>query len=311
MKRNKKFSLLLLLSSACMMLTVFLAGCSGLPASPDGSGSAADAASGKLTVKVLDVGQGDSILIRTDSQTVMIDTSDKDERDKLEAAIKKESITTVDKLILTHPHADHIGGAAVVLEQCDVKAVYDNGQPSNTKLYRDYLKTVKNKGIPYKALRDGDSLDFGNGATFAVISPTEEMVKEGGTKDGKINLNLNSVAGRLAFGDFTMMFTGDGEKETEAGILQRHKPAELQSLVLKAPHHGSKTSSSAEFLKAVSPEAVLISCGKGNDYGHPHKPVMERYKKQGIAIYRTDTQGTLTVTTDGKTYEITAEKKGQ
>ena len=303
---------LLCMVSVLVLLTAMLTGCgsSARSAGSASSGSNAAAGAGKdLTVKMLDVGQGDAILIRTAEQTILIDTGDTDEHEKFAAALKKEGVKTVDKLIITHPHADHLGGASVVFKECEVRAVYDNGQTTNSKLYREYLKTIKAKGIAYQALRDGDTLDFGSGVSFKVLSPTEEMVKEGGkNKDGKINLNLNSVVGRLTYGDFSMLFTGDAEQETEAGILQRHKAEEIKSLVLKSPHHGSKTSSSPAYLKAAAPEAALISLGAGNEYHHPHQVTLDKYAKMNMKVWRTDQSGTITVTSNGQGYEIKGEK---
>lgn len=302
-----------MLALLAVFLLLFMAGCGSSSAATSGS-SAAKGVSGAavqpLTVKMLDVGQGDCLLIRTAEQTILIDTGDLDEHEKLRAALKKEKVTTVDKLIITHPHADHLGGASVVLKECQVRAVYDNGQPATAKFYRDYLKEVKRQGIAYKTLRDGDTLDFGGGVSFQVLSPTQDMVAAGEAakdKKDKPNLNDNSVVGRLVYGSFSMLFTGDCEAEYEKEILRRHG-GELRSTLLKAPHHGSKNASSLAYLKAVQPEAVLISLGAGNEYGHPHKAAMDRYAKQKIQVYRTDLQGTLTVTSDGKGYEIKGEK---
>ena len=299
---------MMLVLAAFVVVCAFLTGCAAGQPSAAGKTESAQAKGGALEVKVLDVGQGDAILIRTADEVIFIDTGDVDEHPKLEAALKKENIKTVDKLIITHPHADHLGGASVIFKNCEVKAVYDNGEPTTTKLYRDYLKTIKAKGIPYKALVDGDVLDFGGGVSFRVLGPTAQMVKEGGKKNGKPNLNINSIVGRLEYGNFTMLFTGDAEKETEKAVLSHHSAAEIKSLVLKAPHHGSKTSSTAAFLKAAAPEAVAISCGAGNEYGHPHKEVLERYKKFNIKVYRTDQGGTIAVISDGKTYNVKEEK---
>ncbi len=293
--------------AAVFLISTLLTGCTLGSQGADKTKSS-QAKNGTLEVKVLDVGQGDAILIKTAEQTIFIDTGDLDEHPKLEAALKKENITTVDKLIITHPHADHLGGASVLFKKCEVKAVYDNGEPTTAKFYRDYLKTIKAKNIPYKALVDGDVLDFGAGVTFSVLSPTAEMVKAGGKKKGKPNLNINSIVGRLVFGDFTMLFTGDAEKETEKSTLSRHSADEISSLVLKSPHHGSKTSSTTAFLQATAPEVVAISCGAGNDYGHPHKDVLERYKKFNIKVYRTDKEGTIAIVSDGKTYSVKEEK---
>ena len=299
---------MMLVLAAFVVVCALLTGCAAGQPSAAGKTESAQAKDGALEVKVLDVGQGDAILIRTADEVIFIDTGDVDEHPKLEAALKKENIKTVDKLIITHPHADHLGGASVIFKNCEVKAVYDNGEPTTTKLYRDYLKTIKAKGIPYKALVDGDVLDFGGGVSFRVLGPTAQMVKEGGKKNGKPNLNITSIVGRLEYGNFTMLFTGDAEKETEKAVLSHHSAAEIKSLVLKAPHHGSKTSSTAAFLKAAAPEAVAISCGAGNEYGHPHTEVLERYKKFNIKVYRTDQGGTIAVISDGKTYNVKEEK---
>jgi competence protein ComEC len=112
---------------------------------------------------------------------------------------------------------------------------------------------------------------------------------------------------KLTFGDFSMLLTGDAEAESERQMLKRWR-SELKSKVLKSPHHGSSSSSTDAFLKAVSPEAVVISVGKNNDYHHPHPSVMKRYQKANLKIYRTDLDGSITVTSDGKTYHISKEK---
>lgn len=291
----------------CLLVTLSLAlmalaGCGGTTAKES-------SAAASLTVKVLDVGQGDAILIRTPDETILLDAGDTDEAAKLKAALDQEGIKIIDKLIITHPHRDHLGGSAMVFQNYTVKAVYDNGQLATPKFYRDYLKTIKAKNIPYRTLRDGDRLDFGGGVSFTVFSPTEAMVKEGGHgKDGKINLNLNSLVGRLAYGQFAMMFTGDAEKPTEQALLKRHPGSELRCQVLKSGHHGSKTSSSSAFLKAVQPEVALISCGAGNSYHHPHVSVRRSYEKLHIDFYRTDVNGTITVVSDGRTYRVTPER---
>lgn len=305
MKRN--YRLLILVIALLSIMTAIFAGC-GVISSGSHSPSSAKETSG-ITVKVLDVGQGDAILIQTGEQNILVDAGDTDEIEKLKAALKKDNIKVIDKLIITHPHRDHLGGALTVFQDCEVKAVYDNGQTATPKFYREYLRTIKAKNIPYKALRDGDILDFGSGVRFEVLSPTEDMVKEGGrTKDGKINLNLNSLVGRLVYNQFAMMLTGDAEKPTEQGILQRHQNDTLHCQVLKAGHHGSKTSSSAKFLEAISPEAALISCGAGNPYHHPHPSIREKYKKYRIDFYRTDINGTITVVSDGIGYQVSIER---
>ncbi len=287
-----------------------------------------------VTIKVLDVGQGDAILILTDSQTILMDCGDVDEDiqqrlkkmlNKYIPADRKDAATgklIIDKLILTHPHADHMGGAAMVLNNFAVKEVYHNGISHTPKFYKNFLKAVDANNVKLTTLKAGDILEFGsekNKVEFKVLSPTPDMVtatKDKKAKHEKVNLNLDSIEGRLTCGSFSMMFTGDGEAETEAGILNRNSRSDLKSNVLKAPHHGSKTSSTDEFLNAVSPEAVVISMGQGNDYHHPHKQVMKRYEQRNFKVYQTEDDeygrkglGTVTIQTDGVNYNITGEKE--
>ena len=323
-----------------LFAAMLLAGCgtaaTGGAESADGSGSSVPAAKAgdRVQIEMLDVGQGDSILIRTPEQTVLIDTSDVDERDKLRAELKRTGVQRIDKVILTHAHADHIGGMDVVLKDYEVGMVYDNGMPSTSKLYIGYMKQLKAKGIKREALKAGDRLDFGGGVSFDVLYPTAELEQKGQEKGYTHDPNNESIVGRLVYGAFSMLFTGDAETPVEEAILKAN--AEVRSTILKAPHHGSSTSASPAYLKAVWPEAVLISCGVGNDYGHPHTDVLARYRgektfkdhKTGKAkktklvhndrgevlaakTYETDTDGAITVTTDGKTYQITTGGKSK
>ena len=264
----------------------------------------------KLTVKMLDVGQGDAILIESGAQTVLIDTSDLDERDKLKSQLQQAGVKRLDKVLLTHPHADHIGGMDLLLADFEVGEVYDNGMPSTSKIYIRYMKELKKQGIKRHGLKSGEVLDFGNGVLFKVLAPAEELVVKGSEKGYKHDPNNESVVGQLIYGDFRMMFTGDAEREEENAIISAIGIDSLQSQVLKSGHHGSKTSSSKEWLRAVSPETALISCGAGNDYGHPHKETMKKYHAMKLKIFETDKNGTITLTSDGKGYEISTEKGG-
>ena len=305
MKKELRF-----LMAAILSLSLFLTGCGGNTADKDNAapaGAAVTEAAQKMTVKMLNVGQGDAILIQTPEQTVLIDTSDLDEQDKLRNELQKAGVKRIDKLILTHPHADHIGGVeGVVLRDYEVGEVYDNGMPSKSKIYTRYMKILKQKNIKRHGLAAGDELDFGGGVKFKVYAPEKAVVEKGSKTTDNHDPNNESVVGRLIFGDFSMMFTGDAEKAEEMPMVSSYGK-ELKSTVLKSGHHGSKTSSSKEFLREVAPEAALISCGTGNDYGHPHEPTMKKYRAMKLKIYETDKNGTITVKTDGKNYTIEPE----
>lgn len=306
-----------------LLATAFLAGCGGQGTTSETSSSGSSAAavtksapaptmpSGQVMIRMLDVGQGDSILVQTAEQTVLIDTSDVDEQDKLRTQLQKAGVTKIDKVILTHPHADHIGGMPVLYADYQVGEIYDNGVTAKSKIYRNYVKQAKAKHIPLKTLKAGDELDFGGGVKFHVYAPGAKMLAE--SKDEHFNQNNGSIVGQLVCGNFKMLFTGDAEQEAEQEIDASYKDV-LNSDVLKAGHHGSKTSSSPTFLRYVHPQVCLISCGPkeekggtGNTYGHPHEQTLKKYKALKAQVFVTAWQGTITITTDGQTYKVAAE----
>lgn len=280
-----------------IMLAIGITGCgSSQP------GMQASKQTAPLTVKVLDIGQGDAILIKTPEQAVLIDTGDTPTKEKLVSYIKKEGITTLDKLIITHPHADHIGGVQAVFDNITVKQIYDSGQVATSNMYKQYLLTVQKKKIPFALLEAGGQVDVGGGMTLKVFAPEKPLIT-GSDSD----INNNSIVLKLIYGNFSMLLTGDAEKESEAKMGKRF-PNDLKSTILKSGHHGSSSSSSPAFLKAVAPDAVIISVGANNEYHHPHPSVMKRYNQQKLTIYRTDTDGTVTVTSDGVSYAVSKEK---
>lgn len=255
-----------------------------------------------LSVRMLDIGQGDALLLSKDGEFVLIDSGDVDHREQMAAYLKKYGVRELKTVIITHPHADHIGGMYTVFRECRVDQVYDNGQPTSTNTYRTYLKEIEKRNIPYKAVRAGDVIPFFKDVAFRVLGPAEIMKDD----KGRPALNNNSVVGRLTYGNFTMLFTGDCEKEEEMSIMKGEQTF-LKSDVLKVGHHGSKTSYSAQFLKAVSPQAALISAGAGNIYGLPHEITLKKLEQVGIRIYRTDRDGTITVESNGTGYAIRKE----
>lgn len=315
-----------------MLATFILSGCGNQakeePQAEAQESSAAQDVKGNLKIAMLNVGQGDAILIQTGKQTVLIDTSDTDERELLVKELEKLSVTKIDKLILTHPHADHIGNAKVLinpskkeltanpyLEKTSVAEVYDNGIAATSPLYKSYMKAIDTKGITHHSLKTGDTLDFGNSVKFNVIYPTSELVATINSGQ-KSDPNNESIVGKLTYKKFSMMFTGDAEKEVEVALLANNKTSDLKCDVLKSGHHGSYTASTKNFVAAVNPSVVLISAGpdeeRRNTYGHPHLEPLENYVAQGIDaknIFCTRWNGTITITSDGKSFSVQPEEK--
>lgn len=283
---------------------------------------------GDLKISMLDVGQGDAILIQTKNQNVLVDTSDTDERELLVSELEKLSVTKIDKLILSHPHADHIGSAKALinpsakelkanpyLEKISVSEVYDNGIAASSPLYKSYMKAIDAKGIAHHSLKTGDTLDLGGGVKFNVLYPTPEVVNAVNNGGWKSDPNNESVVGKLTYKNFSMMFTGDAEKQVETELLSNNKTEDLKCDVLKSGHHGSYTASTKNFVATVNPSVVVISAGpdeeRRNTYGHPHLEPLENYLEQGIDkknILCTRWNGTITITSDGKNFSVAAAK---
>lgn len=278
-------------------LTLALAGCGG-EGKASGPAAPSAAADSMLTLRMLDIGQGDSFLLEKGGKFVLIDSGDIEHRETLTKLLQRYGVKEISKVIITHPHEDHLGGMGAVFKNFSVGEVYDDGVSTNTGSYRNYVKTIRAKKIPYHSLKAGESLELFPGVSLDVLGPAS-LIRD---SKGKPDLNNNSIAGRLSYGNFSVMFTGDAEKEEEADILKRG--GTFASDILKSGHHGSRTSSSEAWLRAVSPKAVLISCGLDNSYGHPHKTTLARYEKAHIQVYRTDRNGTVTVTSDGNSYKI-------
>lgn len=301
--------------------TMLLTGCgqSGGQSSDTAANSKAEA-KGQLTISMLDIGQGDAVLIQTGAKNILIDTGDdkyyedgKKGKDntQLLTELQKLKIDHIDTLVMTHAHADHIGKADKVIAQYGVKELVYNGIPSTSKYFINALKAAKANGTQQVKVKAGDVLDFGNGVSFEIVSPSQSLIDEDTAAikaKKKVDVNNESVVGRLTFGNFAMLFTGDAEGPVEKDMAASYGK-KLKCQVLKAGHHGSKTSSTAEFLKLVQPESVVMSLGVNNQYGHPHEALLNRLQKQGVKnIYRTDANGTITIVSDGSSYSITTEK---
>lgn len=289
---------------------------------------------GNLKISMLNVGHGDAILIQTKQQTILIDTGNINNQAQFVNELEKLSVTKIDKMILTHAHADHIGGAKLLinpskkeletypyLEKISVAAVYDNEVVHTSNLYKKCIKAIAAKGLPYQHLKAGDKLDFGDGVKFHVLSPASEFVNlvnsgQYDKEDRQYDLNNGSIVGKLTYKKFSMMFTGDCEKESEAKILSANKVEDLNCTVLKAGHHGYGNASSKKFVAAVNPKYVLISSLEKGDpekaYGAPYLKPLEIYLAQGVDaknILCTRWNGTISLISDGKNVSVEVEKK--
>ena len=283
-----KFLVLLLLTVA------ILTGCGNAKEKPT-----ANAAQEHAKVIMLNIGQGDSMLIQAGGKNILVDASKIDTRKDLRGKLKKYSVQQLDLVIATHPHEDHIGGMDAVFNNLPVKEVYDPGAPSSSKLFLNYLNKIKEKKIKFTVPTAGSKYELGSGVYLEFFTPLKPLVGEGA--------NNVSLVFKLTDGKSSMLFTGDIEQPVEAALVSKYG-AKLQSDILKAPHHASKTSSSQEFLNAVKAKDVLISCGENNDYKHPHQSVMKRYNEAKMQIYITYEKGDISVSFTAKGYKISTEK---
>lgn len=250
---------------------------------------------GTLTVDILDVGQGDSILLRSPAgKAVLIDAGEGKARvsDQLRAL----GVTELSMAVASHPHADHIGGMNDVLLAIPTKLYVDNGLTHTTATYNTLMRTVELRGIPYKAALAGQTYNLDDGIKLEVLAPVAPPLR--GTRS---DLNANSVVLRLTHGKDCMLLMGDSEAESEDGLVHRGlQPCE----VLKVAHHGSEYSSTQPFLDAAKPKIALISAGADNSYGHPGPKTMARLEAMGVTIYRTDTMGGIRLSSDGKGWKV-------
>ena len=257
----------------------------------------AAAAAGTLRVDMLDVGQGDAILITSPAgKRVLIDaaTAGGDVR----AQLGRLGVGRLDLVVATHPHADHIGGMRAVIEDLEVGRYMDSGQAHTTRTYEGLMEAIEARGVRYQTARAGQTIRMDDRITLEVLWPGEAPIR--GTRS---DLNSNSVVLRLDHGESCFLFTGDAEEPTERRLIDGGRAADCD--VLKVAHHGSDHSTSAAFLQAVAPSLALVSCGEGNRYDHPGPETMARLADAGVIILRTDTTGHITLQSDGAQIAVT------
>jgi competence protein ComEC len=255
-----------------------------------------------LEVDFLDVGQGDAILIKTPSgQNILIDGGPSSK--VLNQLGKNLSFfdKTIDLMVLTHPHDDHVNGLNEVIKRYEIKKIIYTGVAHNAPGYITWLKLVKDKKIPVTIIDRPQTIAFADDCQLKILYPQKSFLNKEVN-----NLNNTSIVAKLIYGETSFLFTGDSEKETESQLVKTAKTnkSDLLAQVLKVGHHGSDTASTQDFLKAVSPNLAVIEVGKNNQFNHPNERIVNRLERMGIRIFRTDFEGTVRMTSDGKIIKL-------
>ncbi len=270
------------------LMLIFTVGCTPQNIEPIGNN---DASSDTLSVHFIDVGQGDSaFIVFPDGKTMLIDAGENVYGSVVSDYIKKLGYNTLNYVIGTHPHSDHIGGLEEIIRGFEVESVYMPKVSANTKTFEGLLTVIKDKGLTVNtAKKDVYIIDKEN-LQVKILSPVREEYPE---------LNNYSAVVMLTYFSNRFLFTGDAETDVEGEL-----SGDISCDVLKVGHHGSSTSSSLKFLKSVKPKYAVISCGKENKYGHPHVEILSRLSKIGAAVLRTDISGTIVIESDGTTIRL-------
>ena len=242
----------------------------------------------ELRVSFIDVGQGDSEFIELpNGETMLIDAGTNETGKNVVDYIKSLGYTSINYVVGTHPHEDHIGGLDDVIKTFDIGSIYMPKITADTKTFEDVLDAAESKNLMINTAKSGVSIMDTEDLSVKFLAPTLDSYE---------NTNDYSAVVKVVYGDTSYLFTGDAEEFSENLITD-----DVKADVLKVGHHGSSTSTSTEFLKKVSPSSAVISCGKGNSYGHPHSETLQKLADMGTAVYRTDELGTIVSVSDGKT----------
>lgn len=242
----------------------------------------------------IDVGQGDSILIQfPDDQTMLVDAGPNEAGSAVVSYLQKEGIRRIDYLVGTHPHADHIGGMDEVVRAFEIGKVYMPRVTSNTASFESLLRALKAKGLRITPARAGVTVIEQEGLRVEFLAPSGSRYED---------LNDWSAVLKVSYGSMSFLLTGDAEAGSEREMLSAG--TDLKADVLKVGHHGSSSSTTTAFLRAVSPDYAVICVGAGNDYGHPHRETLDKLAAAGVRVYRTDRDGTVVFVSDGKTLSV-------
>lgn len=251
----------------------------------------------KLKLYVLDIGQGDAILIMRGTEEMLVDGGPGKKVIEELGEVMPFYDRKIEKVVLTHPDADHLGGLNFVLDSYEIGEVVITGTKAETETYKNWEKKLEEKKISQRKVKKGDELELA-GAKFKVLNPEEGAERLNG------EINNTSIVLEMNYGSFDALLTGDAERE----VWEKLRNDDLKVEVLKVSHHGAENGTSNALLTAVSPEVGLISVGEKNRYGHPKDVVLKLLEKYKVKIYRTDKEGRIEVTTDGEKYWVKTAK---
>lgn len=245
----------------------------------------------EMAVHFIDVGQGDCTLLQTPAGSVLIDCGERGDDKEIIAYLKSQGVTSLEYVIFTHPHEDHMGSAPELLEGIEVKNVIMNDRVSTAKFFENTITVLEDKNINTILAVPGNVYTIG-ALRLTILGPYS---KEFSTED----TNNSSVIVHASYGHRAFLFTGDAEELAEEELLSHHKN-DIKCDVFSAGHHGSSSSNTLALVQAASPTYAVISCGKNNSYGHPHEETIDTFDKCGVTYYRTDELGTIVFVTDGE-----------
>lgn len=255
---------------------------------------------GEMEVHFIDVGNADSILVRQGGSNLLIDAGERGDIDDILEYFEEHGVTKLDLVIATHPHADHIGAMAEIINTIPISRFVMSFMPEDktptTSTYENMLVALDENRVNVEQAQPGKSYDLGQ-AKVQILAPLEETDET----------NDISVVSRVTFGRHAFLFTGDAGTAVEKQLLK--SGYDVKADVLKVSHHGSSTGNSAAFLKEVDPSYAVIPCGADNTYGHPHREVIDRLEQQKIPFYRADIYGDIVITSDGETLTFKTEKE--
>jgi len=251
----------------------------------------------KLHVDFLDVGHGDATLITSPTgKTVLIDGGLEEAGPGIVSFLRSKNACPLDMILLTHRHADHLGGLVHVIESCGVRLYLDAPYPHDSSIYAKLLRVLESRKVPVRQAERGRLIDLGDGARLLLLGPPSPILA-GGDSD----VNANSVVSRLDYGKGSVLFAADAEELGERWLLE--SGAELRATVLKVGHHGARHSSTLRFLSAIMPLAAVIST-EADDPKHPHPETMARLAQVGAQVFRTDLDGTIALEMDGESLTL-------